>query len=359
MSARQRLQKRCDALRRRKLSNIGTLLEIPAIASPNYYSLTSLDGSNTVWSPSSRGYSASRHQSGESSPVSNSSSTLSSPTTTQTSPQKSRLLSPKMEQILQNKIRQDSVDAQKTPSRQSVRPRVTQSTPIITTANKTPTGGMLTSKAEAVKLASLLQTTPPLGPVEITGHADSLRDRANTLEVGEELVEESITLADSSSSFILINDSAAVQHHSENTPTKVKHSSNTTNNNEMTIRASKSVSKDTRSKYQHLDNSNFMNISLDRPNNSPLLTLTVDSEKENSIGVLGHRKKSESAPGSPRGRRHRSKDEGDDETEKLSKSLPAMALTSSIEERKQRAQRARAKAKNAAAKKGGKKSSRK
>lgn len=358
MSARQRLQKRCDALRRRKMSNIGTLLELPALASPsNYYTLTSLDASNTVWSPSSRGYSSSRHQNGDSSPVSSSSSssnTLSStPTiTSQATQQKPRLLSPKMEQILQKQIRQDGTDSVKTPIRQSVRPRVTQSTPVMSTSssnNRTPMG----QGSEAVKLASLLQATPPFGPMEITGHAASVRDQANTMEVGEELVEESVALADSSSSFVLINDSAAVQQHIAGTPpaeTLKQASKETlipTRKSELIIESNQN--KSTNSYFnQQLENSIYMNFSLDRQNSSPAPTTDPKISE-----VSDNRIKCESAPGSPRGRRHRRRPSQENDVGRLSKSLPAMALTSSVEERKHRAQRARAKAKTAAKQRGG------
>lgn len=290
MSARQRLQKRCDAFRHRKMSNIATLLELPALASPtNYYSITSLDNANTVWSPSSRGYSASRHQSGQSSPVTPSSTVPNSSTAFKTPQAKSRLLSPKMEQILQ---RQQQQDDKKTPSfsRMSIIHGNNDLTP-----HSTP------SRTEAVALASLLQTSPPLGPVEITGTADNLRERTSTMEVGEELIDESVSIADSSSSFILINEHASIE----------------------------------RSKQ----------------NNSKIKDLISRSKNEQAA----KKEACQSAPGSPRGRKAVHHFQPSTEDRDRSSSLPPVTLTSAADERKQRAHRARAKAKTAARLRGGKK----
>jgi len=294
MSARQRLQKRCDALRHRKMANIATLLELPALASPSsYYSITSLDGGNAVWSPSSRGYSSSRHQSGQSSPVNSSpqsapvtpaasAKTLATPSAT-----KSRLLSP--------------------------------------TNNQT--------RSQAVELASLLQTTPPLGPVEITGHAaNSLREGSSSMEIGEELVEESsVTFADSSSSFVLLNTLVEVDRES-NTQT----SSLTSTKNYLSKQNSAETPsvRSSASSLSIVDESHHQRLQL--------LNIVKNALTE----------KSQSAPGSPRGRKKVQHFPA--EIDELSKSLPAMSLRSEAEGRKQRAQRARQKAKSAAKLRGNK-----
>ena len=341
MSARQRLQKRCDALRRRKMSNIGTLLELPALASPsNYYSLTSIDSSNAVWSPSSRGYSSSRHLSGGSSPVSSpSNTTLSTPVTSM--PSKSKLLSPKMEQILQRQLK-DGTDASKTPSQRktsspTTRLRTTHSTPVMSNSN-TPIDTSRSSTKEAVRLASLLQTTPPSGPLEITGLDDSARQRSNTVEVGEELSEDSVTLADSSSSFVLINQSASIQRigRQSNSDSKEQFQNNKTKQTEVHL--------DDQGETSCLDQSNFMNISFDRQHSTPNNTAVITALSEARISD----KRCQSAPVSPRGRRYKENSGNDEDEATTSKSLPAIALTSGVDERKHRAHRARAKAKSVA-----------
>jgi len=320
MSARQRLQKRCDALRHRKMANIATLLELPALASPSsYYSITSLDGGNAVWSPSSRGYSSSRHQSGQSSPVNSSpqsapvtpaasAKTLATPSAT-----KSRLLSPKMEQILQKQ--------QKTPSRNTAATRLTN----------TPSNNQ--TRSQAVELASLLQTTPPLGPVEITGHAaNSLREGSSSMEIGEELVEESsVTFADSSSSFVLLNTLVEVDRES-NTQT----SSLTSTKNDLSKQNSAETPsvRSSASSLSTVDESHHQRLQL--------LNIVKNALTE----------KSQSAPGSPRGRKK--VQHFPTEIDELSKSLPTMSLRSEAEGRKQRAQRARQKAKSAAKLRGNK-----
>ena len=296
MSARQRLQKRCDALRHRKMANIAILLELPALASPtNYYSITSLDNANAVWSPSSRGYSSSRNTSGYSSPVSQPPSTPTTPSSfTLSTPQtKPRILSPKMEQILQ---KQQGRDDKKTPQRPSRPKKENQQTPL---SRNTPSTRQ--PRTEAVALASLLQTTPPLGPIEITGQADAaIRQRSSTMEVGVEIEEEcSATLMDSSSSFVLLNTETSVEREIINSLPTLEN-----------LRKNKGLVLDI------------------RKNASP--------------------SKSQSAPGSPRGRRMIEHFPLDDiSLEKMSKSLPSIELKSLVEERKQRAHRARVKAKSA------------
>lgn len=321
MSARQRLQKRCDALRHRKMANIATLLELPALASPSsYYSITSsLDNSNAVWSPSSRGYSSSRNTSGYSSPVNSQPSSAPAtpnPSTLPTPPSatKSRILSPKMEQILQ---RQQST---KTPTRPSRPKKDNKQTPL----------GKNSSRKEAVALASLLQTTPPLGPVEITGRADSIRQRSATMEVGEELIEDfnsSVTLSDSSTSFVLLNKQTSIEREVVNTPP---------------LSSSVMVSEETE------DNNSSTNL------NTITTTMTGQKPYKNKSLTLDIRKnaapssKSQSAPSSPRGKRAVTErlSISEDISERRWKSLPAIELKSAVEERKQRAHRARVKAKN-------------
>ena len=317
MSARQRLQKRCDALRHRKMANIATLLELPALASPsNYYSITSsLDNSNAVWSPSSRGYSSSRNTSGYSSPNNQQSTpTTPSPSALSTPQTKPRILSPKMEQILQKQQGGRGNDDKKTPQRPSRPRKESHQTPL---SRNTPSR---TPRKEAVALASLLQTTPPMGSIEITaGQADAaMRQRSSTMEVGVEIAEECssdsapTTLMDASSSFVMLNTETSIERVVVNTPSQ---SSSTPKNTEA-------------------------NLS-DNDNKSPILNIRRNATPSS---------KSQSAPGSPSGRRtgghFATVDDISLETT-LSKSLPAIELKSLAEERKQRAHRARVKANNA------------
>jgi len=312
MSARQRLQKRCDALRHRKMANIATLLELPALASPsNYYSITSLDNSNAVWSPSSRGYSSSRNTSGYSSPNNQPSTpTTPSPSALSTPQTKPRILSPKMEQILQKQQGGRVNDDKKTPQRPSCR----NQTPL---SRNTPSR---TPRTEAVALASLLQTTPPLGSIEITtGQADAaMRQRSSTMEMGVEIAEECssdsapTTLMDASSSFVMLNTETSIERVVVNSPPQ-------------------SISPQTNTEANLSENDNKSSILNIRRNATPS-------------------SKSQSAPGSPSGRRTGGHFPimNDSSLEKtLSKSLPAIELKSLAEERKQRAHRARVKANTA------------
>lgn len=317
MSARQRLQKRCDALRHRKMTNIATLLELPALASPsNYYSITSLDNSNAVWSPSSRGYSSSRNTSGYSSPNNQPSTpTTPSPSALSTPQTKPRILSPKMEQILQKQQGGRGNDDKKTPQR-PVRPKKeSHETPL---SRNTPSAVVRTPRTEAVALASLLQTTPPLGPIEITaGQADAaMRQRSSTMEVGVEIEEEcssdvSATLMDASSSFVMLNTETSIERVVVNTPPQVIPTPTKTGTN-----------------LSGIDKSFILDIRRNASSSS----------------------NSQSAPGSPSGRRtggHFPTMDDFSADNISSKSLPAIELKSHAEERKQRAHRARVKANTA------------
>ena len=98
MSARQRLQKRCAALRHRKMTALAELLELPVMAAPptHFYSITPYNTGTQgyVWSPSSRTYTnrSSDSSSGCSSPKSS--------TPPRQVAQKSLLLSPQHSKIL-------------------------------------------------------------------------------------------------------------------------------------------------------------------------------------------------------------------------------------------------------------------
>lgn len=317
MSARQRLQKRCDALRHRKMTNIATLLELPALASPsNYYSITSLDNSNAVWSPSSRGYSSSRNTSGYSSPNNQPSTpTTPSPSALSTPQTKPRILSPKMEQILQKQQGGRGNDDKKTPQRPARPKKESHETPL---SRNTPSAVARTPRTEAVALASLLQTTPPLGPIEITtGHADAaMRQRSSTMEVGVEIEEEcssdvSATLMDASSSFVMLNTETSIEPVAVNTPPQVIPTPTKTGTN-----------------LSGIDKSFILDIRRNASSSS----------------------NSQSAPGSPSGRRtggHFPTMDDFSADNISSKSLPAIELKSHAEERKQRAHRARVKANTA------------
>ena len=366
MSARQRLQKRRDALRHRKMTTMAILLELPAMASPpsQYYSITSLDSPGSVWSPSSRGYSNSSRQSNNSSPTM--SASLSAASNTQ---QKSKILSPKHEEILQSHIRQDNGDKNRAKTSYSI----TSPSEIKTNENcQTP------QKAEAVALASLLQTSPPVP--EVTGHFSN-RLRSETTEVGEEVDENSATLGDSNSSFVLVNASASIERNSE---TALRARKNSKAKLERK-RAEEKRNNELKSKNIPSNNQPFEIESLSQPNGPELQALKKNSkprsnsegaplesefeiksldladlttEHSSKVSVKNFKgkekskdiKKCDSAPGSPSGRRKEklSMKETTENFERLSKSLPAMALSSPTlrdNERKQRAQRARAKAK--------------
>ena len=211
-----------------------------------------------------------------------------------------------MTQILQKQ--------QKTPSRNTA----------ATHASKTPpVSNNQTVRNQAVALASLLQTTPPLGPVEITGHAaDSKQERSSTMEIGEELVEESLsTLMDSNSSFVLLNNQVEIDRENK------KQTSST--NKDSAQKETAETPSETSSDSSIFDDSNHQRLKL-----------------LNIVKNASSQEHSQSAPGSPRGRKL--VQHFPVETDELSKSLPAMSLRSEAEERKQRAQRARQKAKSAA-----------
>ncbi|XP_057311483.1 protein CLEC16A-like [Hydractinia symbiolongicarpus] len=305
MSARQRLQKRRDALKHRKMSSVAVLLELPQMVAPatKYYSLTSVDSPGAVWSPSSRSYSATR-QSNDTQNVTTGSFTMLTPPP---SAQKSRLLSPKHEEILKKQTKDVKDGLSNTPNTPGQSASRT-STPL---RNNTP------SINEAHNLASLLHTSPPShGPIEITGH-DTGRIRTGTTEVGEEICEDTVTLANSSA-FVLINNKTSVER-----DTQKKDGAKTDRETYKTV-----------SKKNEEKTANFSSQS-----DSEFTSCDVNVNKTEVLKRCG------SAPGSPRGRRN-VRDTACSAVKPLSKSLPAMALMSSTEERRQRAQRARAKAKS-------------
>ena len=365
MSARQRLQKRRDTLRHRKMTTMAILLELPAMASPpsQYYSITSLDSSGSVWSPSSRGYSNSSRQSNNSSPTI--STSLSAASNTQ---QKSKILSPKHEEILQSHIRQDNGDKNRAKTSYSI---ASPSEIKMNENCQTP------QKAEAVTLASLLQNSPPVP--EVTGHISN-RLRSETTEVGEEVDENSVTLGDSSSSFVLVNASASIERNSElilrarkNSKAKLE-KRRTEEKRNSELKSENILSNNQSSEIESLSQLNGSELQAPKKNkprsNSEgaslengfevksldLIDLKTEHSSKVSIEKLKGKekprdiKKCDSAPGSPSGRRREklSMKESNENFERLSKSLPAMALSSPTlkdNERKQRAQRARAKAK--------------
>ena len=311
MSARQRLQKRRDALKHRKMSTMATLLELPSLAAPpaHFYSLTSCDSPSFVWSPSSRGYSSPRQS--NSSPNTPAGMITLTPVS---SAQKSKLLSPKHEEILQKQLKGDVVDSggeRKTLS-------TVKSTPSFSL--NTPLKRDISVKREAEALASLLKDTPS-GLYEVSGY-DSGRERSGTTEIGEEICEDSITLSESSSSFVLLNASASVERHSE-----------------LKQRA---IKKQTQHKKGKTNPISVQDIK------KPSRMLKLPSAELIDKSSF---KKCQSAPASPSGRRHQK--EVCETSYRLSKSLPAIAIQSVDEnkDRRQRAQRARAKAKSVKTKK--------
>ena len=293
MSARQRLQKRKEALKHRKMSSVASLLEIPVLASPipSYYSLTTIEGQGqgTVWSPSTRDYKRK-----------NNFPLVSTPNP---SNQKQKVLSPKHEEILQRQLKQDEEVGLR--SRTSHISR--SSTPI--SRILTPSNEKLklsTNVNEAATLATLLETTPTQVAAEIYGQ-DKTRRRHSALEVGEEVSEDSM--------FSFENNSTLALHN----PAVLSSSKNSIDTKQINITESKTVRL------------NSLN-----PNENKWKT-NDEIEKCKCI----------SAPGSPRGSRQRLVNQSS--LHKLSKSLPIMFLTSPAlgdNERKQRANRARAKAKS-------------
>ena len=338
MSARQRLQKRRVALKHTKISTIATLLELPALAAPpsHYYSFTTIDGPNSVWSPSSRGYSSTKLGSSSSS----SSSSLSTP-----SIQKPKLLSPKHEEILLKRNKVDHVDGK--PSSLTNTPRFNKSASSVL-ANSATSEKKGKELVEAESLAALLQNSPPPDVYEIAGRYINKETRINsTTEVGEEIGEDATSLGESSS-LILINSSTMVERQHESSRSFSRSKRNRIGFKAKFIENDKSkrersysvpVSIDFNSIHvSHGTNNTEINSFAENPSSSFLRSDNAATRNEIP-------RKFFSAPGSPRGRRYRVDNAYSNDVLGLSKSLPAMALEASNEERRQRAQRARAKAK--------------
>lgn len=321
MSARQRLQKRRVALKHTKISTLATLLELPALAAPpsHYYSITTIDGSNSVWSPSSRGYSSTKSGSNSSS-----SSNLSTPS----SGQKPKLLSPKHEEILSKRIiKSDSIGEKSIPLRAM---RNTASVDDDISEKRS------CESVEAESLAAILQASPPNEIYEITGR-DS---RTNiSAEIGEEIYEDSLS---GNPSLILDNSSTTIERQSTEIPTqRISRSSG----NRSGFKG-KSPEQGKKERSVSVSNNSEFITPLSTNINEPNLTHSMSFvQSESGLSASENQRKFYSAPGSPRGRRHRSEHTRPGDVDLLSKSLPAIAITSSIEERRQRAQRARAKAK--------------
>ena len=405
MSARQRLQKRRDALRHAKMTTVATLLELPVLAAPpaHYYSITAFDRSgSTVWSPSSRGYTSSRSGSSRSSPnLSRKEVGTSGDASPKVSQSKSAILSPEHDKILQ---KHKSNKSEKNSPVAAHRDRTDGDTILKQPPIQFSTPRHENTKSQASVLASVLDTSGPeaslessAGPEEIAATFD-IRERSSTVEVGEEECEEAVTLSESNTKLIPISNSTIERSTSKNersSPAQkppinrskisrdrpksvVKKSNPPTNRVRATIEKSASVDGPTKAAPAHkrtvrsrsLEEKRAEKLDKGKKVTEPESkdSCTEDSkEKTEDKGFI--RTKCDSAPGSPRGRRERAHTADATQYKSLpsmsvqSRSLPSMSIQVvndtnaediselTDEQRRLKAHRARAKAKSMKTKK--------
>ncbi|XP_065658380.1 protein CLEC16A isoform X2 [Hydra vulgaris] len=284
MSARQRLQKRKEALKHRKMSAIASLLELPALASPvpSYYSLTTIEGQSSVWLPSSRDYKR---------------KTNLQMVLTPSSVQKQKVLSPKHEEILQRQLKQDE-DVTGWRNRTS---HINKSKIPIT---KSPVSSEKPKHSlkgnEAVTLANLLEHKSATS--ELFGQA--MQRRTSSLEIGEEISEDFMLATETNSNVFFPSSDLSLTKRIENDQIQ------TTENKTLTVNS----------------------LKLNKSNTK------VEMRKYKCI----------SAPGSPRGSRQQKFSNSSSETLSKSLPIMFLTSPSLSEhERKQSAFRARARIKSA------------